>query len=98
MGPDILLVEDNPEDAALALRVLKQDNPRIRIKHLNDGVDALNYLFEDIDVPVPKVLPRVIYLDIKLPRMTGPEVLKILKENDLTRHVPVRASESGSAQ
>ncbi len=98
MKPDILLVEDNPEDATLALRVLKQDNPKLKIKHLNDGVEALNYLFDDSDNTVPKFFPRVIFLDIKLPKLTGPEVLKVLKSNELTRYIPVVVMTSSSQQ
>ncbi len=89
MKPDILLVEDNCDDAALALRVLKQDNPRVRVKILRDGVELLEYLFDKQDSVTIKNLPKVIFLDIKLPRLTGPEALKEIRDNEETRHIPV---------
>jgi CheY-like chemotaxis protein len=89
MTVDILLVEDNHDDAALALRVLKQHNPGINVLLMRDGAEALGYFFDgSTDLPVRR-LPKVIFLDIKLPKLTGPEVLMKLKANTVTRHVPV---------
>lgn len=61
MNPDILLVEDNSDDAALALRVLKQDNPRTRVKLLRDGVELLEYLFDKTEAiePLAKTYARI---------------------------------------
>ena len=73
---DILLVEDSHEDADLAVRVLKQDHPATRIKVIHDGVETINYLFDEADNARKHNLPKVIFLDIKLPRLTGPEILK----------------------
>ena len=86
---DILLVEDSHDDAALAIRVLKQDNPATKIKLVYDGVDALNWLFDEADKPYWSRLPKVIFLDVKMPRITGPEVLKKLKSDASVCHIPV---------
>lgn len=89
MKTDILLVEDCHEDADLAVRVLKQENPSTRIKVIYDGADTLDYLFDQSGNAIKHLIPKVIFLDIKLPRLTGPQVLKKLKSNDETRSVPV---------
>jgi two-component system, response regulator len=89
MKTDILLVEDSAEDAELAMRVIKQDNPAVRVTLLKDGADAINYLFDESENANINLFPKVIFLDIKLPRLTGPEVLKRLKSNELTRCIPV---------
>jgi len=89
MKTDILLVEDSTEDAELAIRVIKQDNPAIRVKLLTDGADAINYLFDESKHVNRHFFPKVIFLDIKLPRLTGPEVLKRLKADEATKSIPV---------
>jgi two-component system, response regulator len=89
MKIDILLVEDSAEDAELAIRVIKQDNPAVRVKLLKDGADAVNYFFDESKSMNKHIFPKVIFLDIKLPRLTGFEVLKILKSNEATRSIPV---------
>ncbi|HZV83220.1 MAG TPA: response regulator [Geobacteraceae bacterium] len=89
MKVDILLVEDNHDDAALAMRILKQEHPTVSVVLLRDGAEALNYFFNSSGTLNPKKLPKVIFLDIKLPKLTGPEVLKRLKAHSVTRHVPV---------
>jgi two-component system response regulator len=98
MKPDILLVEDNSDDAALALRVLKQDNPRTKVKIVRDGVELLEYLFDKSEAVNSKLLPKVIFLDIKLPRLTGPEALKRIRNNDDTRNIPVVIMTSSNQQ
>ena len=89
MKTDILLVEDSTEDAELVIRIIKQDNPAVRVKLLRDGADAVNYLFDESNNANKRIFPKVIFLDIKLPRLTGPEVLKRLKSNEMTRSIPV---------
>ena len=89
MKTDILLVEDSTEDAELVIRIIKQDNPAVRVKFLRDGADAVNYLFDESKNVNKRIFPKVIFLDIKLPRLTGPEVLKRLKSNEMTRSIPV---------
>ena len=76
---DILIVEDNPADKELALRVLKQNKKIKDIVKVCDGVEALNYLFSQHEVTL---LPKIILLDLKLPKVNGIEVLKKIKEDD----------------
>lgn len=88
---EILLVEDNPSDAELTLRALKKNNLANKVFHVADGEEALNFIYcrglylermiDDI--------PRVILLDLKLPKVDGLEVLKILKSDPLTREIPI---------
>jgi two-component system, response regulator len=87
----ILLVEDNPDDEKLTLRAFKKSNIMNAIAVAHDGVEALDYLFargahsERAGAP----LPALIVLDLKLPRLDGLGVLKALRANPRTRHVPV---------
>ena len=87
----ILLVEDNPDDEALALRALKQNRIDNGVVVVRDGAEALNYLFgkgkyvgRDLNV-----MPALILLDLKLPKVDGLEVLKQLRANPLTALLPV---------
>ncbi|NVN99379.1 MAG: response regulator [Geobacteraceae bacterium] len=98
MKTDILLIEDCHEDADLAVRVLKQENPSIRIKVIYDGAETLDYLFDPSGEVIKNLLPKVIFLDIKLPRLTGPQVLKKLKSHDDTRNIPVVIMSSSSQE
>jgi CheY-like chemotaxis protein len=87
----ILLIEDNPDDEALAMRALKRHHIVNEIVVAHDGVEALDYLFgtgiyHDRDISVQ---PTVILLDLKLPRMDGIDVLRRLREDDRTKLVPV---------
>jgi CheY-like chemotaxis protein len=87
----ILLVEDNPDDEALAIRALKRNHISNQIVVARDGVEALDYLFgngvhagRDLSIK-----PTVILLDLKLPRIDGIEVLRRLREDDRTKLLPV---------
>ena len=87
----ILLVEDNPDDELLALRALKKNNVLSEVVVAHDGVEALDYLFgageyagRDISI-----MPQLILLDLKLPRIDGLEVLRRLRADDRTRLLPV---------
>ncbi|NJL65209.1 MAG: response regulator [Methylacidiphilales bacterium] len=87
----ILLVEDNPDDEALAIRALKRNHISNTIVVAHDGVEALDFLFgvgihtgRDISIK-----PTVILLDLKLPRIDGIEVLRRLREDDRTKLLPV---------
>lgn len=93
----ILLVEDNPDDAALALRAFKKSNIQNQVVVAEDGVVALDYLFatgryEDRDPG----LPEVVLLDLKLPRLDGLEVLRRLRADERTRRLPVVVLTSSS--
>lgn len=88
---EILLVEDNPDDAELALRALKKHNLGNKVHWVKDGAEALDFLFangpfEERDA-APN--PRVVLLDLKLPKVDGLEVLRQLRENEKTKLVPV---------
>jgi two-component system, response regulator len=89
MKTDILLVEDSHDDAALAIRVLKQDNPGTKIKLVYDGFEALDWLLGEPDAGSRKKLPKVIFLDVKLPRLNGPEVLRKIKADASVSQIPV---------
>lgn len=88
---EILLVEDNPRDAELTIRALKKHNLAHKLFHLSDGVDALDYLFNRGKYAErdPKDLPKVILLDLKLPRINGLEVLRELKADERTMSIPI---------
>jgi two-component system response regulator len=85
---EILLVEDNPDHAELTLRALKDENFPCRIQWIKNGQEALDYLIS-IEKKGEPLLPRFILLDIKLPKLTGLELLKRVKENEFLRNVPV---------
>jgi CheY-like chemotaxis protein len=87
----ILLVEDNPDDEALTLRALKKNNIRNEVVVAHNGVEALDYLFgtgthANRDM---SVLPQVILLDLKLPKIDGLEVLRRLRADERTSLLPV---------
>ena len=88
---DIVIIEDSPNDAELIVRTLKKNKITEKLIVLEDGEQALNYFlcqgeFQKRDI---NVFPKVIFLDIKLPKVTGLDVLKQLKSNDQTRKIPV---------
>ncbi len=88
---EILLVEDNLNDAELSLYALKKFKIASQIHHARDGAEALEYLFgtEKVKSRLPIQNPRLILLDLKLPKVDGLEVLKKIKENEITRTIPV---------
>ncbi|HXB13858.1 MAG TPA: response regulator [Bacteroidia bacterium] len=88
---EILLIEDNPDDAALTIRALKKHNLANRLTHLKDGVEALEFIYgtgayagRNISVT-----PKVILLDLKMPKVNGIEVLTKLKSDNATKAIPV---------
>lgn len=87
----ILLVEDNPDDEALTIRALKKNNIKNEVFIARDGAEALDYLFgrnayEGRDV---SVLPQIVLLDLKLPRVDGLEVLRSIRSDPRTKRLPV---------
>ncbi len=87
---EILLVEDNPDDVELTLRALNTHKLANRVKVVGDGVEALAYLLpEDPALVPPDGFPKVVLLDLKLPRVDGLEVLRRLKSSAATRDIPV---------
>lgn len=85
---DILLVEDNPQDAELAIRALKKCMPVSHLHHVSDGQEALDFLFGNTPEKVPKP-PKVVLLDLKLPKVGGLEVLREIRANEHTKLLPV---------
>jgi two-component system response regulator len=87
----ILLVEDNPDDELLTLRALKKTGFSSQVVVARDGVEALDYLFASgpYSGRDPAVMPQLILLDLKLPRVDGLEVLKRLRSDERTRRLPV---------
>jgi two-component system response regulator len=88
---NILLVEDNDDDAELTIRAFKAARVSNTIVRVEDGVEALDYLFgrgHHADRQVAE-LPAVVLLDLKLPRLGGLEVLTAIRANENTKHLPV---------
>ena len=88
---EILLAEDNPEDAEMTLRALRRNNLANKLHWVKDGAEALDYLFctgayagRDASRP-----PKLVLLDIKMPKVDGIEVLRRLKANAATHSIPV---------
>ncbi len=94
----ILLVEDNPRDEALTLRALKKSNIVNEVVVTRDGVEALDYFFgahADDEMPV---MPQLVLLDLKLPKVDGLEVLRRLRSVEQTKCLPVVVFTSSSEE
>jgi len=87
----ILLVEDNPDDVQLTLRALKKSKIMNEVVVAQDGVEALEYLFGTGKYAGrdTKVLPQVVLLDLKMPRMDGLETLQRIRKDERTKLLPV---------
>jgi two-component system, response regulator len=88
---EVLLVDDNLSDAELTMRALHKNNMVNSIIHLKDGEEALDFLFgtgkyEGRNI---NIKPRLLLLDLKMPKVSGLEVLTIIKANDITKKIPV---------
>lgn len=88
---DILLAEDNSYDAELTIRSLKKVNLANHLLHVKDGAEALDFIFGRGEFTGKKIenRPKVILLDIKMPKVDGIEVLRQIKSNEITRTIPV---------
>jgi len=80
---DILLVEDNPNDAELTQRAFRKSELDVRLAIARDGAEALEYLFGG------RPLPKVVLLDLKLPKIDGIEVLRRIRSDERTQTIPV---------
>ena len=87
----VLLVEDNDDHAELVLRQMSDHRIANKVIRLVDGQEALDYLFRkgNFENPASSPRPHVIFLDLRLPKVDGLEVLKALKESDEVRDIPV---------
>jgi len=87
---EILLVEDNALDAELAMRGLAEHNLANNVVWVKDGEQALDYVFRCGKFEGrPGTGPRLILLDLKMPKVDGIEVTKVIKNNKATRHIPI---------
>jgi len=88
---EIVIVEDNPNDAELMVRSLKKNRLANSLIVLEDGEQALNFIYcrGKYAGRDPSGSPKVIFLDLKLPKVSGLEVLKQVKSNEHTRKIPV---------
>ncbi|NHJ32424.1 MAG: response regulator [Asgard group archaeon] len=87
----ILLAEDNPDDVLLTQRAFKKSNIANELIVVNDGQEVLDYLFAEgkFEGRNTSIMPEVILLDIKMPKKDGLEVLKIIRNDIRTKHLPV---------
>jgi CheY-like chemotaxis protein len=87
----ILLVEDNPDDVELTLRALKKSKIMNEVVVSQDGIEALDYLFATGKHAGrdAKILPQVVLLDLKMPKMDGLEVLQRIRKDERTKLLPV---------
>lgn len=88
---DIILVEDNPNDIELTLRALKKNNIANNIQVIMDGAEAIEFFFAtgkyaDRDM---NLIPKLVILDLKLPKVDGLEILKRIKADERTKMIPV---------
>ena len=88
---EILLIEDNPDEAELAIRSLKKNNLANNLVHIDDGAEALDYIFcrgnySEKDI---SIVPKVILLDLKLPKVGGLEILRQVKNDSRTKIIPI---------
>lgn len=88
---EILLVEDNPNDVELTLRALKKRNLANKVHVVRDGAEALEFIFSTGTYAERDInhMPKVILLDLKLPKVDGLEVLRIVKSDERTKVIPV---------
>jgi len=86
---EILMVEDNPHDAELTLRALKKHNLSNNVVHVKDGAAALEYIFANGTHAGRSSYPKLILLDLKLPKVDGLEVLRKVKSSEVTKVIPI---------
>ena len=86
----ILLAEDSDQDAELTLRALRRGNILNKVARVKDGAEAIDFLFRNGDYAARSgANPRLVLLDLKMPKMNGIEVLEAIRSNERTRTIPV---------
>ncbi len=100
VGVEVLLVEDNPADAELSLRALKKNNLANNVIVVSDGEEALDFIFGRGACSERKVenAPKLVILDLKLPKLDGLEVLRAMKSDPRTKVIPVVMLTSSSEE
>jgi two-component system response regulator len=94
----LLLVEDNADDEELTLMALRDSGVRNEIHVVRDGAEAIEYLFgSEANPPGSEMLPLVVLLDLKLPKIDGFGVLQRIRESERTRYLPVVVLTSSDA-
>jgi len=89
---EIILIEDNIDDATLVIRALKKNNLANKLVHLKDGAEGLEFFFGKDDkgtTELDNLAPRVVLLDLKMPKLNGMEVLAKVKSDPRTKAIPV---------
>lgn len=88
---EVLLVEDNPSDVKLTLKALQKNNLANRVYVVNDGEEALDFIYSRGAYESRKQMSnlKVVLLDLKLPKVDGLEVLKIIKSDETTKTLPI---------
>jgi two-component system, response regulator len=88
---EVLLVEDNSSDAEMTIRALRKNNLANRLLHVRDGAEALDFLFAEGKYSERRMehFPKVILLDLKMPKVNGKEVLLQIKSDKRTKKIPV---------
>ena len=88
---EILIIDDNANDAELAIRALRKQNIANKLIHLTDGVEALDFLFGTgkFSGRNTEIKPKVIFLDLKMPRLSGLQVLERIKSDSKFKSIPI---------
>ncbi|HSY62167.1 MAG TPA: response regulator [Cytophaga sp.] len=88
---EILLIEDNPYEAELTIRNLKKHHLANKLLHIDDGADALDFIFSEGKYKTNGIVqtPKLILLDLKLPKVDGLEILRRIKADSVTKMIPV---------
>jgi len=88
---EILLIEDNPHEAELAIRSFKKNNLANHLIHIDDGAEALDFIFSKgkYGQNKGKLNPKLILLDLKLPKVSGHEILRQIRADEQTKTIPV---------
>jgi two-component system response regulator len=88
---EILLIEDNPSDAEMTIRALRKHHIANKVTHLKDGAEGLDFIFAEGEYKNRNIdnKPKVILLDLKMPKVDGIEVLRRVKSDERTKMIPV---------